>query len=168
MNKAIIYGTKKYFFISLLMVFLIFPLLQGCNREDDNLYAQTLVTVDNSLISAINVVYEGRNIEITNKDDINKLVSILGEVNIKQLSVKDESSLLQHKITEGEYLYLISLSSNKDLVGSAVILSEDTIVFFDTKTMKSNDRTVSYINLGKRNIKEIISLIDTLVVNLEH
>jgi len=86
---------------------------------------------------------------------------MLIDVPIEQLSAEEDIALFK---TE-ERRYTISLVADQKLVGTAMVFKSGKILFPDTKTMASAQRTTSYLssNDAKKQTDEIITYIEDLL-----
>ena len=161
---------RKY--ILLVLLLLLATLMFGCG-SGSKVSSSTDLVYDPEKIDHVSIQTTSNSItetmEITNKEKVRDIVSLVSNIEVSELSAKEEKELFKDgEGWEKSVELIISLNSNEDkdnslqaIKGLVTILTDGNLMFSDPKTFEGTQRTISYITSEKQTliINEMLSVI---------
>ncbi|MHB1127080.1 MAG: hypothetical protein ACYC2T_09005 [Bacillota bacterium] len=153
----------------ILLLFVISLFLFSCGTEIETLSSSILIN-NPSEINTIEIKIPTKNgtatqINIKDPSDIENLVSLVMNLQVKKLSAREEIKILNQgkKLVEGYFIDFQNKDDYKmETLGLIILLPQDDVLMFqDLKSMNSAQRTISYIPVD--NQSEIVKNIDSIV-----
>ncbi len=152
-------NNRVYNYIICILLGLI-VLFVGC--KNNTIYAKDIVYADKSEINIIKIENLNSSRDITDRSEITGFIDSLYQIELRKLSKEEELEILDNgeRLKQGNH-NMITLFKDDQVVGLVLLLSEEEIILFDTKTVNTNSRTDSYCNIEKnsnsfKNIKVFI------------
>ncbi|MDF2545112.1 MAG: hypothetical protein K0R93_10 [Anaerosolibacter sp.] len=145
-----------------LLILIIIIVLSGCATNNTHtIMSENLITTKLEDIDMAQIDNQNQGAKQTqDREMISNLYEFLHGIEMQELTAEQENVLMKN----AEIMYFISLMSNKDIVGSAMILKTGDLIMYDIETMKSGKRTQAYIHydLNDEMLEKIIKLTDSI------
>ncbi len=150
---------------TLVLIFGLIALVTGCTKETLN--ANQINPINGNEIRVMTVTACNSNTkEITDQALIKSIIKNLNNIKFTKLNKNDEAKVMdngQILILNSTYTVELMKEEPGKYLSNLIAISEDKLVLADSKTMQSNERTVSYLNENDKaslnSVKEIYSLL---------
>jgi hypothetical protein len=152
---------KRANIYKLLILCFVFFICAGCANEQEFKSIKDLMrNQENSTDMVVIADFEHRK-EIKDKDSIEEIVKTISNIQIKELSKKEELNLLDNGKRYEEENYGITLFNDKNVIALLTIFSDGDLIAFDVKMGYQTERTKSYlaINVNESDLKKIFDII---------
>ncbi|MFT9497624.1 hypothetical protein [Anaerosolibacter sp.] len=147
---------------SILLIVTIIIVFSGCDKNNaQTIMSENLITTKLEDIDMAQIDNQKQGSKQTvDREILSNLYESLNGIEMQELTAEQENVLMKN----AEIMYFILLMSNKDIVGSAMILKTGDIIMYDIETMKSGKRTQAYIHYDLNNemLEKIIKLTDLI------